>query len=170
MPQPPMGNGVNDRSTPRDLFDKLNAEFRFTLDAAASHENALVGRYCTLSGMFHRIGRGWYQGSLHDGLKFQWSTLERVFINPPYGRGLLEPFIRKAAERSAEVTVALVPVRTEQPWFHQYVWDERTHTPRTGVEIRFMDKRLKFGGLDQGAAFPSMLVVFYGVDTQARTL
>jgi len=32
-------------STPDDLFDQLNQEFRFTLDAAASEENHKCSKY-----------------------------------------------------------------------------------------------------------------------------
>ena len=38
--------GVRDnRSTPRELFDFLNAEFGFTLDVAATSDNALCARF-----------------------------------------------------------------------------------------------------------------------------
>ena len=34
-------------STPQDLFDKLNEEFKFTLDPCATSENAKCKRYFT---------------------------------------------------------------------------------------------------------------------------
>ena len=34
-------------STPQDLFDKLNEEFKFTLDPCATAENAKCKRYFT---------------------------------------------------------------------------------------------------------------------------
>lgn len=36
-----------DWTTPQNLFDELNAEFNFTLDAAASPENAKCERFFT---------------------------------------------------------------------------------------------------------------------------
>lgn len=165
MPIPPMGNGVNDRRTPRDLFDKLNEEFDFTLDGAASHENALCDVYCTLEGTFERCTTylcpemGHPRLSWEDGLHFSWEG-ERVYINPPYGRGLLEPFIRKAATSRAEVVVALIPVRTEQPWFHEYVWG--------WAEIRFLKGRVKYDGLG-AAPFPSMVVIWRGLQDNSQT-
>ena len=38
----------NDWSTPQDLFDRLNDVHRFTLDIAASKENAKCDKYFTI--------------------------------------------------------------------------------------------------------------------------
>lgn len=39
---------TNEWSTPQDFFDKLNQEFGFTLDVAATDENTkVIGRYFT---------------------------------------------------------------------------------------------------------------------------
>lgn len=157
----PMGNGINDRRTPRDLFDKLNAEFHFNLDAAASHENALCETYSTLTGTYNKgaVTRGPHLLTPSDGLEFSWRG-KRVFCNPPYGRGLVEPWVEKAAYRMALVSVLLLPVRTEQRWFRNWVWNGAENRPYGGVEIRFLPHRLKFDGEKQGAPFPSMLVIF----------
>lgn len=37
----------NDWETPQDLFDELDREFHFTLDAAASPSNAKCAKYYT---------------------------------------------------------------------------------------------------------------------------
>lgn len=57
-------------ATPQDLFDRLNDEFHFTIDACATKENAKVSRFFTKD---------------QDGLKQDW-TGETVWCNPPYGR------------------------------------------------------------------------------------
>ncbi len=57
-------------STPQDFFDALNKEFRFTLDPAATKENAKCKKFYTQK---------------EDGLVQSWKG-ERVFVNPPYGR------------------------------------------------------------------------------------
>lgn len=54
-------------STPQAIFDKLNDEFHFTLDAAATPENAKCERYYTKA---------------EDGLKMPW------------GGSLVQPSIR----------------------------------------------------------------------------
>lgn len=159
MPQPPMGTGENDRGTPHSLFDPLHARYQFTLDGAASHENALLPAYSTLDGTFDKVGRGWYVRSWQDGLEYPWGPLERVWINPPYGRGLLEPFVRKAAT-SAALVVALLPVRTDQFWFHEYVLN-------AGARITWLRGRVRYDGLKVGAPFPSMIVTWPQIDSPA---
>lgn len=56
--------------TPPALFEELNAEFGFTLDAAASDTNAKCDTYFTLE---------------TDGLKQSWEG-QTVFCNPPMGQ------------------------------------------------------------------------------------
>lgn len=60
----------NEWATPQAVFDELNKEFNFTLDPAATSENAKCQRFFTKE---------------QDGLKQDWSG-ETVFCNPPYGR------------------------------------------------------------------------------------
>jgi len=143
-----MGNGVDDRGTPPDLFARLHREHRFTLDGAASHENALLPRHSTLDGTFESL----VKVDDRDGLLFPWVG-ERVWLNPPYGRGLLAPFMKRCASRDADVVVALVPVRTDQFWFHEYVI-------KADAEIEWLRGRVKYDGLSTGAPFPSMLVTW----------
>jgi site-specific DNA-methyltransferase (adenine-specific) len=71
--------------TPRYLFDRLNGIFRFTVDACASANNALLPRY-------------W---SVHDDAQRQDWSKEIVFANPPFNnlaplvnRGRLTMFLR----------------------------------------------------------------------------
>lgn len=55
--------------TPQDFFDKLNEEFKFTLDACALPENTKCERFFTPE---------------QDGLQQEWTG--SVWCNPPYGR------------------------------------------------------------------------------------
>jgi phage N-6-adenine-methyltransferase len=123
-------------ATPQDLFDALDAEFKFTLDPCASHQNAKCRRYFTRA---------------QDGLKQPWSG--RVFMNPPYGR-TIGKWIKKASEESrenADLVVCLLPSRTDTAWWHDYCLKG---------EIRFIRGRLKFGNAKNPAPFPSVLVWF----------
>ena len=49
--------------------------------------------------------------------------------------------------------VMLIPARTDTIWFHKYIY-------KKAKEVRFVKGRLKFGGSDNSAPFPSMVVVF----------
>ena len=120
-------------ATPQDFFDLLNAEFGFTCDVCATKENAKCERYFTPE---------------QDGLKQEWTGV--CWCNPPYGR-LIGKWVQKAAESKCTV-VMLLPARTDTRWFHDYIYKK--------AEVRFLRGRLKFGGCQNAALFPSMVVIF----------
>ena len=122
-------------ATPQDFYDKLNAEFRFTLDPCALPENAKCVKYFTPE---------------IDGLQQNWEG-HRVFMNPPYGRQIGK-WVEKAATCGADIVVGLLPARTDTRWFHEHIYGK--------AEIRFVKGRLKFGGAQNFAPFPSMVVVW----------
>jgi phage N-6-adenine-methyltransferase len=126
----------NEWATPQDFFDKLNAEFGFTLDAAASHENRKLDRYITED---------------EDALTQAWGENERVFVNPPYGRQIGK-WIEKAATEKTDLTVMLIPARTDTKAWHEYIFGK--------ADIRFVKGRLKFGDAKHSAPFPCAVVIF----------
>ncbi len=71
---------TGDHETPDDLFDQLNAEFHFGLDAAANEANHKCERW---------LGPG---GLVPDALSgVRWSHYAEgkpIWLNPPYGRGI----------------------------------------------------------------------------------
>ena len=125
----------DDWRTPKSLFDELRQEFDFTIDAAASAENALLPRYWDIE---------------TDAMQQDWAG-ERIWCNPPYGKHQIA-FIAKAAERQADVAVLLVPARTDSKVWHEYVFPN--------AEIRFLKGRLCFGPTYGRAPFPSALLIF----------
>jgi len=130
---------TNEWATPKDLFARLNDEFKFTLDPCATPENAKCAKFFTKE---------------DDGLKQSWGD-ERVFCNPPYGREIGK-WVEKAYQSRtlAQVIVMLIPARTDTKYFHQYIYGKEN------IEIRFLKGRVKFGEATNSAPFPSMLVIF----------
>ena len=126
--------------TPQILFQALDREFNFDLDACATPENAKCRLYYTKD---------------QDGLRMPWSGT--VWCNPPYGRKV-GSWVKKALFESAagSTVVMLLPARTDTKWFHYYIYRKRH------VEIRFLEGRLRFGGQKNAAPFPSMVVIFHG--------
>lgn len=127
-------------ATPQAFFNKLDEEFHFTLDPAASEDN-------------HKCEK-WF-GIEQDGLSQDWGG-QTVFCNPPYCRktGL---WVAKAAEECKKpntTVVMLLPARPDVGWFHDYIYHKH--------EVRFLRGRLKFGDAKNAAPFPSMVVVFRG--------
>lgn len=125
----------DDWETPKELFDKLNSEFHFTVDLCASERNHLCEKYYTKE-----------QSGLDADL-----TGEIVFCNPPYGRKATGQFVEKCSKIDG-IAVMLIPARTDTRWFHEFIYKK--------AEIRFLRGRLKFGGGKWNAPFPSMIVVF----------
>lgn len=85
-----------DWATPKWLYEKLDAEFHFTLDPCHLKSDTM------------------------DGLIIPWAP-EVAFANPPYGRPL-KRWVAKAyneSQRGATV-VMLLPSRTDTAWFHDY--------------------------------------------------
>ena len=134
-----MTSNKDDWETPQALFDELDAVYHFTLDPAATHENAKCEKHYTAE---------------EDGLKQSWAG-EIVFCNPPYGRGIGE-WVRKCAEESRHAKVVmLIPARTDTTYFHDYIYRK--------ADVTFLRGRLKFevwGVAGQAAPFPSTIVEF----------
>lgn len=151
-----------DWETPGSFFDELNKEFDFNLDAAASDGNAKCNRYLTEEE--DALNCSWGMSNWFRILGYRRKS--RVFLNPPYGKtvGLwVAKSVEEVSSGNAEVVVMLLPARTDTQYFHKYIWDNEQHCPRSGVEVRFVKGRLKFGGATNSAPFPSMVVVFRGV-------
>lgn len=125
--------------TPNWLFDALNQEFNFTLDAAANKHNTKCERYYDIES---------------DGLTHQWFR-ETVWINPPYQKS--DAWVEYAylgAMAGWCTCVLLVAARTDTKRWWSYI--------RHG-EVRFLKGRLKFGlteGVLYSAPFPSAIVIF----------
>ena len=133
-------------TTPRDFFDKLHAEFSFSLDAAAMKSSALCDNW---------FGPDHDEPDLRDAFIMDWSKFapsRTVFLNPPYGR-TIKDWMKKAdyeATKRNLTIVCLVPARTDTSWWHESCIKH---------EVRFIRGRLKFGDQKNSAPFPSAVVV-----------
>ena len=77
-----------------------------------------------------------------------------MFVNPPYGRGIKD-WVKKCYEEGTKkdtTVVMLIPARTDTKYWHDYVM--------RADEIRLVKGRIKFGGGNNSAPFPSAVVVF----------
>lgn len=133
----------NEWQTPKELFNKLNAEFNFDFDAAANEKNHLCDKYFSLE---------------NSALDKNWPDYGKVFwCNCPYGREISK-FVKKSYEESLKgvVVVMLIPARVDTKWFHNYC---------AKGEVRFIKGRVKFTNGETGenlapAPFPSAIVIF----------
>ena len=90
-----MFSSANDNwSTPKEVYDALDKEFRFTDDPAPLH------------------GAG--------GLDRGWGTCS--FVNPPYSK--IKDWVKYGYEQAVgggKTVVMLIPSRTDTRWWHDYV-------------------------------------------------
>jgi len=132
-------------STPQDFFEKLNWRFGpFDLDPCANPANTKCANFFT---------------EVEDGLTKDWEGF-RLFVNPPYGRGI-DKWIKKGyieSQKKNTRVVMLIPARPDTKYWHEYVMK--------ASEVYFVKGRLKFGDSQNSAPFPSAVVVFDGGNQQ----
>jgi site-specific DNA-methyltransferase (adenine-specific) len=133
------GNG-REWATPPEVFEPLNAEFGFTLDACATPQNAKCQRYFT---------------EATNGLTQSWSG-ERVFMNPPYGREIYAWTAKARHEaKHGALVVGLLPASTDLAWWHDDVVGH--------AEVRYIRGRVRFltGGPYRASGFFASVVVVW---------
>jgi len=83
-------------STPTDLYEKLNDEFRFTFDPCPLNPTPEI-----------------------DGLSLEWG--DRNFVNPPYSQ--ISKWCEKAYQESqkGKTVVMLIPSRTDTRYWHNFI-------------------------------------------------
>ena len=95
-----------------------------------------------------------------NGLEIEWAG--RVWLNPPYGTGIMEPWLEKMAKHRSGLT--LIFARTETAFFRDYIWS-------VADSLLFIDGRLYFhlpcGTRAKGnSGGPSVLVSYSAEDTR----
>lgn len=133
-PQQVKKRGATDRDnlgTDPALFAKLDERFHFTLDVAATAENAKCK---------------WYYTPEVDGLRIAWAG--RVWCNPPYSdiRAWVEKAWHEWADPSPQpsMIVMLLPAnRPEQGWWQDLVEPHRDK-PGSPLSVEFLRGRQRF--------------------------
>jgi phage N-6-adenine-methyltransferase len=120
------GNGRH-WETPPEIFNPLNEEFSFTLDPCCTVKTAKCAKFYT---------------EKENGLEQDWG-LERVFMNPPYGREIYD-WTRKAriSAKWGALVVGLLPASTDLAWWHDDVIGPDPKKPL--AEVRYIRGRVRF--------------------------
>lgn len=94
------------------IFNALNKEFKFDMDAASSIKNSLV-KSCFLTKDDDALSVDWL--SYMDALCTKNNS---VWCNPPYGKGYIKQFFNKAIEQKSKgvTSVFLVPATLDAQW------------------------------------------------------
>lgn len=144
-------NNSDNWKTPKDLYDKLDAEFNFDFDPCPLNDGEITPD--------------------KDGLLIEWGGVN--FINPPYSQKLKEAFVIRAIEfsKKGRVCVMLLPVSTSTKLFHDYILPN-------AKEIRFLRGRVKFEGVNtfgelvknKCGMHDSMVVVFNPINPPSEAV
>ncbi|UCQ53306.1 phage N-6-adenine-methyltransferase [Edwardsiella tarda] len=130
--------------TPLWLFDALDLEFGFWLDAAASESNALCAKYLTEE---------------DNALGCEWESAGAIWCNPPYSK--IGPWVAKAAEQSdrqIQTVVMLVPEDMSVGWFSEALKTVDEVRVITGGRVNFV--HAVTGAEQKGNSKGSMLLIW----------
>lgn len=146
--------------TPNDLFEGLNKIYGpFKVDGAANESN-------------HKLPQWMGPGSdiLENALSGDWDypgVETKIFINPPWSRGNIYSFVRKATEQHAKGTALatlLLPSTTDVAWFHDFLWDSRRMQFHPWLRIFFITPRVSYvrpnGEIAKSPGIGSMVASF----------
>jgi len=140
----------NEWETPDDLWDKLDEEFEFSLDAACTKLNC------------KDTPRHIFKDDNEDSLRKDWGVLcttdelpRTVWLNPPYSRGNIDKFMEKAYNEFLKgcTVVALVRDDPSTSWYRKWVDGK-------AAEVRRLVRRVRFVGADSAYNFPCCVVVY----------
>ena len=135
-----------DWNTPANLFALVRQLGPIGLDPC-SNAGSIVG-----AKVEWRLDHG------QDGLALPWTGHGLVYVNPPYGAGIIDWVEKGAGEFTNGITgedelVMLLPARTDTRWFQR--WAAQADA------ICFLRGRLRFLGAPSSAPFPSC-VAYWG--------
>jgi len=138
--------------TPQWLFDELDAEFGFVLDAAANPHNTKCASF------FYEGSQSTFEIDWKDHLN-RFEEPGSIFLNPPYDCTIGQ-WVRKALLESLRgaTVVCVLPVRTSTAWWNEYVLRAN--------EIRFLRGRVRFEYQGKQLGSPredTAIVVFRGL-------
>lgn len=130
--------------TPSYLFDGLNKEFHFTLDAAANRKNSKCIKFISEE---------------EDALRINWIDCNggNIFLNPPYSKdaGGLNLWNQKAYEQSQLLNVAVAVVMLGDT-STKY----RSFASKYASEIRDLTHRVRFIGAIGTPNWPTSIYIF----------
>jgi phage N-6-adenine-methyltransferase len=154
IPRNNVSTDKDEWQTPPKLFKRLDDEFGIDLDVACTFENCLSRNHYGFTKADDALTKDWNRFMMDNG-----EDASVFFMNPPYGRGIVKDFVRKAylETRRYGTAVCLVPF-TGSGWFKDYCLHAE--------EIRIIG-RVKYIGYDNegnliknSPTFDSCIVVF----------
>ncbi len=139
----------NEWRTPIELYEEQNSIHHFEVDLAASDQYHLCEKYFS---------------EKNSAFNYTWRSLKSCWCNPPYcPKGTIVKWVQKAScsiyhaknIKQSLTIVMLLPVRTDQEWFHKYCLTAKVTFIKG--RVKFLDENNKPGNAPREA---SMLITF----------
>jgi len=151
-----------DWGTPQWVINWLSQDYNLLLDVCAWPHNRKAPYHLSPNDDGLCVSwRGWLDGWGAD------LAQHACWMNPPYGRQIGRWTAKARREAAAGVrTVALLPSRPDTRWWRDSILqpietrDDDTLRWRLRYPVRNLIGRVWFEGADNGATFPSCVVVF----------
>ena len=131
------GSRCDEWGTPQELWDKLNKQYNFTIDLAASAENTKCDSYLAKDNSF----LDWDFGDLFGHV---------FWLNPPFS--LSHAFFTHLNMLGSKCGVAIYKASNTET----KTWQEQIFKSATWVH--FLAKRINYEGSGKSAPFPSALI------------
>ena len=98
------------------IFNAMDKEFNFSLDAAANKDNHKCKWYLTKE--TNALTLDWSDSMDRYDRNYPVKINRAVWINPPYGRGLIQEFMQKCIDQKEKgvTSVLLVPATLDAKW------------------------------------------------------
>lgn len=136
---------MNDEwETPDELFNKLNEEFNFTFDAACKTHNSKCSTGNNLDLSLDALEAPWHAAS------------GSIWLNPPYSRNNIYPFMQKAYMESLKTDHAIVCLVRDDPtarWYKNWVDGK-------ALVVRRLKRRVIFKNAKSSYPFPCCVVIY----------
>lgn len=130
--------------TPQYIFDYFDADFNYTLDAAASKSNAKCNHYFT---------------EKTNGLVQSWNG-ERVWLNPPYNNVpiWIEKTIFEVTENGCQMVTMFLNHDSGSQWYST-IWNAPC-----SKRFDMLAHRVRFVGAKHSQSVPSVAIHFQLID------
>jgi phage N-6-adenine-methyltransferase len=154
VPRNNVSTAKSEWQTPPKLFKRLDDEFHFDLDIACTRENCLSRNHYGYTKGDDALKQDWNRFMMDNG-----EEASSFFGNPPYGRGVVEAFVRKAylETRRVGTAVMLIPFNGSG-WFKDYC----LHAEEIRIigRVNFVGYDLEGNLIENSPTFDSCIAIF----------
>ena len=154
IPRSNVSTDKDEWQTPPELFKVLDERYHIDLDVACTPENCLSRNHYGFTREENALTHDWNRFLMDNG-----EDASVFYMNPPYGRGIIKEFVRKAylETRRCGIAVCLLPF-VGSGWFKDYC----LHAEEIQIigRVKYIGKDLEGNAIRNSPTFDSCIVIF----------